>query len=152
MSFRFSDLSWTGGTLALHWEKLVLPIRIGVDDVEQSLAAIRDTIARAKPDDWRTPYRGASFSMDAGVNLEEGTKWAEKSVAIQEGYYNVSLLARYRHKAGNSKDAVALAEKAIKLGKEAKEGTLDAGRSAAGAPRCFRAVAPADGTPVRGSS
>jgi hypothetical protein len=121
MVFRFADLSWKDATLALHWEKLVLPIRIGVDDVEQSFTALRDTIARAKPDDWRTLYRGASFAMDAGMNLEEGAQWAEKSVAIQEGYYNVSLLARYRHKTGNSKDAVALAEKAIKLGKEAKE-------------------------------
>lgn len=121
MSFRFSDLSWKGATLALYWEKLMLPVRIGVDDVEQCLTAVRDTITRAKADDWRTPYRGASFCLDAGANLEEGTKWAEKSVAIEEGYYNVSLLARYRAEKGDLKEAVALAEKAIKLGKAQKE-------------------------------
>jgi hypothetical protein len=121
MLFRFADLSWSGATLVLQWEKLMLPIHIGVDDVEQSLTAIRDTIARAKADDWRTLYRGAGFCMDAGVNLDEGARWAEKSVGIEEGYYNVSLLARYRHKNGDTKDALALAQKAIKIAKAAKE-------------------------------
>jgi hypothetical protein len=121
MSFHFTDLSWTGATLELQWEKLALALRIGVDDVEQALTAVRDTITRAPADDWRTPYRGASFCLDAGSNLDEGAKWAEKSVAIQEGYFNVSLLARYRAEKGNLKDAVSLAEKAIQLGKAQKE-------------------------------
>ena len=121
MAFRFADLSWSGATLVLQWEKLMLPIRIGVDDVQQAMAAVRDTIERAKADDWRTPYRGAGFCLDADVNLEQGLRWAEKSVAIQEGYYNLSVLARYRQKAGNTKDALMLAEKAIRLGKAEKE-------------------------------
>ena len=121
MEFRFTDLSWKGGTLALQWDKLVVPVRIAVDDVDEALSAVRDTLSRAPADDWRTLQRGAQFCLDAGVNLDEGVKWAEKSVAIQEGYSNVSLLARYRHDAGSSKEAVALAEKALKLAKEAKD-------------------------------
>ncbi len=121
MTFRFVDPTWNDATMVLHWEKLAVPVKIGVDDVPQALAAIRDTIGRAKADDWRTLNRGASFCLDAGTNLEEGTKWAEKSVGIQEDYFNVTVLARYRHKAGNTKDAVMLAEKAIQLGKAQKE-------------------------------
>lgn len=121
MSFRFTDLSWTGASLVFQWEKIAFALRINVDDVDQSLVAVRDTITRAPADDWRTPYRGASFCMDAGTNLDEGLQWAEKSVKIEEGYFNVSLLARYRAQKGNVKDAVALAEKAIKIGKAQKE-------------------------------
>jgi len=121
MEFGFEDLSWSGATLVLHWEKLAVLVRIGVDDVEQTLAAVRDTIERAPADDWRTRYRGASFCLDAGVALDEGRKWAEKSVAIEEGYFNVSVLARYQAQAGRTKDAIALAEKAIQIGKNQKE-------------------------------
>lgn len=120
MSFRFDDLSWNGATLTLAWEKLAVPVRIGVDDVEQCLAAIRDTMARAPEDDWRTPYRAASFCLDAGVNAEQGVKWAEKSVAIEQGYYNTNLLARYRANAGDTKAAIALAKKAIEIGRAAE--------------------------------
>lgn len=117
MSFRFDDPSWEGAMLTLYWEKLALPIRVGVDDIAQCLAAIRDTVGRAPADDWRTPYRAASFCLDAGVNVEEGAKWAERSVSVQQGYYNTSLLARFRAEAGDVNEAIALAEKAIEIGR-----------------------------------
>jgi len=121
MQFRFADLSWTGATLLLQWEKLNVPVRIGVSDVERTMAAVRDSVAHAKPDNWQWPYRGASFCLDAGANLDEGLKWAEKSVAVKEGYANVGLLARYRAQAGNYKDAIALGEKSVQMGKAQKE-------------------------------
>lgn len=120
MSFRFDDPTWSGTTLTLYWDQLAVPIRIDVNDVEECLAAVRDSIGNASADDWRTLYRGASFCLDAGVNLEEGAKWAERSVAISKGYYNTSLLARYRAAARDLKGAIALAEEAIGIGRAAK--------------------------------
>lgn len=120
MSFGFDDPTWEGATLTLRWAELAVPVRIGVDDVAQCMAAIRDTIGRAPADDWRTPFRAASFCLDAGVNLDEGAKWAEASVAIEPGYYNTGVLARYRAQEGLTDDAVATATKAIEIGRAAK--------------------------------
>lgn len=45
-------------------------------------------------------------------------KWAEQAVATKPNYFNLSLLADMKMKAGNSKEAIATAERALKAGKE----------------------------------
>ena len=42
---------------------------------------------------------------------------AEKSVSIQQTYFNLSLLADMQMKAGKTKEAIATAEKAVEIGK-----------------------------------
>jgi tetratricopeptide (TPR) repeat protein len=121
MAFEFENLKSASGELVLRWEKLALPIRIETDDVAEVLAGVDAALAAAKPDDWRTAYNAANFCFNEGVELEKAAKWADKSVAVQGNYYNLSLVAKMKAKAGNTKEAVAVAEKAIKAGKESKD-------------------------------
>lgn len=117
LSYGFENLTPSGGELVIRWEKLALPITIETDAVEKAMANVRTEVAAA----WRTAYRGADYAFKNGLNAEEAVKWAEESVEIEENFYNVSLLAQMRAKAGNTKEAVTLAHKAIKLGKASKE-------------------------------
>lgn len=118
MRFSFENLSNSSGELVLHWEKLQLPIPIEVATHEQAMAGIRAAMAEAKPDDQATPFRAAQYLFNAGVEQEQALKWAEQSVSIKPTYFNLSLLADIKMKAGNTKDAIAAAERAIKVGKE----------------------------------
>lgn len=120
MQFSFENLSNLGGDLVLAWEKLSVSIPLAVSP-DPILADVRKAMAEVKKDDWRTPYRAASFCIDYGVNTDEAAKWAEQSVNVEENYFNVSLLARYRASAGQTEQAVALGEKAIALGKKAEQ-------------------------------
>jgi hypothetical protein len=117
MSFSFDALSPTGGELALHWEKVRVAVPIQVDVNEKALANARAAVAAMKADDWRTPFRAAQYFFGVDQNLPEATQWAEKSVAVQPNYFNMSLLADMQMKAGKTKDAIATAEKAVQLGK-----------------------------------
>jgi hypothetical protein len=119
MRFSFENLSNLGGDLVLRWEKLSVAIPLKVD-ASPILEDVRAAMAEAKKDDWRTPYRAASFCMDYGVNTDEAADWAQQSVKVEENYFNVSLLARYKAAAGQTKQAVSLGEKAIALGKKAE--------------------------------
>jgi len=118
MRFSFENLTPSSGDLVLHWEKLQLTIPVEVATQEQAMANIRAAMAEVKADDWRTPFQCAQYCFNAGVNLEEAMKWAEKSVAVKEGYLNLGLLADMKMKAGNTKEAISAAERAIKAGKE----------------------------------
>ena len=118
MRFSFENMTDTSADLVLSWEKLQVTIPIEVATQEQAMAGIRAAMAEAKADDWRTPFRSAQYCFNAGVNLEEAMKWAEQSVAVQAGYLNLGLLADMKMKAGNRKDAIAAAERAVKAGKE----------------------------------
>lgn len=118
MRFSFENLSNSSGELVLSWEKLQLPIPIEVATHEQAMASIRAAMAEAKADDQATPFRAAQYLYNAGVEPEQAVKWAEQSVSIKPTYFNLSLLADIKMKAGNTKEAITAAERAIKVGKE----------------------------------
>lgn len=121
MSFHFANLTPNSAQLQLRWEKLMVPVTLEVDAVNQALAHARTEIAAAKTDDWRTAYRSADYAFANNVSHDEAQVWAEKSAKVEENYYNVSLLAKMKAKTGKTKEAVALGEKAVKLGKASKE-------------------------------
>jgi hypothetical protein len=110
----FPAVSTESATVAICWEKLTVPFTIKVDTVEKVLAAARRAI-----DDWRLPYRAATFCLDNNVNLAEARGWMDKSIAMKETMYNLAGKARFLALDGNKADAIALAKKAIVVGKAA---------------------------------
>jgi hypothetical protein len=118
MRFSFENLTPSSGDLVLAWEKLRVAIPLEVPVHDQAMANIKAAMAELKADDWRTPYRAAQYCFNANVNLDEAMKWAEMSVSRKEVYFNLSLLADMKMKAGQAKDAISTAERAIKVGKE----------------------------------
>ncbi len=112
----------SSGKLVLRWDKVAVPITIETDMTQRVLAAARDEMTKLKPDDWRTPFRAASFSFDNGVDDQDETwSWIRRSVKIDENYQNLSLLARMQAKGGHKQDAIASATKAVKIGKASKD-------------------------------
>ncbi len=118
MRFSFANLTSSSGDLLLNWEKLQVAIPIEVATHDQAMANIRAAMASAKADDAQTPYRAAQYLFTAGVDQDQAMKWAEQAVAVKPNYFNLSLLADMKMKAGKSKEAIATAERALKVGKE----------------------------------
>ncbi|MFM8559356.1 MAG: hypothetical protein ACKOC6_07115, partial [bacterium] len=83
----------------------------------QALVAARAAIAAAKPDDWRTPYRAASWAFDAGLAADEAATWAAAAGKVEENWQTQQLLAKMAAKKGDTATAVTLMRKAIDLGK-----------------------------------
>lgn len=124
MRIGFENLAPNSGDLVVRWEKLAVPVKVQVNVMDKAMANIRTALAEAKPDDWRTPYRGASFLLEADAHPELMMEWAKKSLTIEENYSNLSLMARIHAKSGKKKEAIGYAERAIKAGKASKE-TVD---------------------------
>jgi hypothetical protein len=120
MRFSFENLTPGSADLVLRWEKFELAIPVAVDVNGIVLPRARAEVDTAKADDWRTSYRAASFCFDGGVNLEEGAKWLETSLAIRQTYGNLGLKARWLAKEGKKDEAITTARKAIETGKAAK--------------------------------
>jgi hypothetical protein len=114
MTFSFPAVSTESAQVALNWEKLQVAFTFKVDTIDKVLAAARKAV-----DDWRLPYRAATFCLDNNVNLAEARGWMDKSVAMKETMYNLAGKARFLALDGKKADAVALAKKAITVGKAA---------------------------------
>ena len=119
LTLGFPAVATESATIAIAWEKLFVPFGVKVDTNAKVLAAARKAIAEAKPDDWRTSYRAAAFCLDNNVNLDEARTWLAKSVAVKETMYNLAGQARFLALDGKKADAIALAKKAITVGKAA---------------------------------
>jgi len=117
MSLSFENIATESADLVLRWEKLSISVPVQVNTVEKSMANIREAMKGLAADDWRTPYRAAQFTFTTNVHPEDGMKWAEQSVAVKGTYQNLGLLADMKMKAGQKKEAIAAAEKAIEAGK-----------------------------------
>ncbi len=114
MTFSFPEVSAESVTVKLAWEKLAVPFTLRIDTNEKVLAAARRAI-----DDWRLPYRAATYCLDNKVNLDEARTWMDKSIAMKETMYNLAGKARFLALDGKKTDAIALARKAIAVGKVA---------------------------------
>jgi hypothetical protein len=117
LTILFTSVAPESATVAIVWEKLAVPFTIAVDTNAKVLAAARKAIAEAKPDDWRTSYRAAAYCLDNSINLDEARTWLAKSVAVKATMYNLAGQARFLALDGKKADAIALAKKAITVGK-----------------------------------
>jgi hypothetical protein len=125
MQFTFDDPTNDAVTLNLRWEKLSVPLKLTVDTNGKTLAAARAAVAAAKPDDWRTPYRAATWAHDNGVAAAEAAQWAQTASKSKENFQTAGLLARMAQKTGDMKNAVALMKKSIEHGKADTNVTKD---------------------------
>jgi len=121
MLFTFDYTTADACELALRWEKLRVPVKIHVDVNGKVLGDARAAVAAAKPDDWRTPYRAASFANDNDLSPADAATWAAAALKVKENFATVSLMAKLAKKAGNTKEAIERMTKAIALGKADKD-------------------------------
>ena len=108
-------------TLALSWERLRVPVSITVDTNARFLTNAKDAVAKAKADDWRTPFVAARYLYDNKYALDDAAKWLDKSIAIKATFGNLSTKANALAADGKTKDAIATAEKALAAGAAAEQ-------------------------------
>lgn len=118
MTFSFPEVEDDQAVLALDWERLRLPLRIGVNTDEHVLASLRNLMDG--PDDWRVGYRAAQWAFNSDIEGDEPMRWIDQSIARREHHVNLSLKARMQAAAGDRQAAIATARRAIELGRAAQ--------------------------------
>ncbi|HKO60509.1 MAG TPA: DUF2911 domain-containing protein [Pyrinomonadaceae bacterium] len=125
LAFSFDPVGDNSAQVNIRWEKLRVPFKVEVPDVKGlALQKARAAVAAAKPDDWRTPFQAASYVLSGdGKTNAEAIGWLEQSIKVRETYQSLALKARVLAGQGKTAEAVAIGEKAVVLGKEAKANT-----------------------------
>jgi hypothetical protein len=113
MTFEIPQLSPDQATIAIHWENLSVPFTVGTNTTQKVLADARAAVAAAKPDDWQTPLRAATFAIENRIDLDEANRWLDQSIKANENIRNLFEKARAQAMAGDRAGAVATAQKAI---------------------------------------
>jgi hypothetical protein len=112
----------------IRWEKVRVPFTVEVKDVKTlTLQKARAAVAAAKPDDWRTPLQAANYVLlsEDKTDPTEAIGWLDQSIKAKETFGNMYTKARVLASQGKTQEAIAVGEKALVIGKEAKANTGD---------------------------
>ena len=110
MAFTITDMETNSADVNLIWDKLKVSFRVEAETQELVLESARSLSA------WADLSSAASYCLQNNVNLDEGLRWIEASVLLNENYWNQRVKAQYLAKMDRKGDAVTAMEKAIEYG------------------------------------
>ena len=126
LSYSFDPVTDDSATVNLRWEKISVPFTIKVPDVGSlTMVKLKNAVAQAKPDDWRTPMQAGVYLLnnDSTADDEQGLAWLDQSIKVKETFQNLANKANALYKLGKKEEALALADQAIQRGKADKVDT-----------------------------
>lgn len=115
LAYEIIDFSADNATLAMEWEKVRLPIPVKLDTDGQIAASLKNF----EENTWGPYNQMAGYQLNVKKDYDAGLTYADKSLKIRETWQNVWTKSQLLAAKGKYKDAVALIQKAQKLGDKA---------------------------------
>ncbi|MFB9862097.1 DUF2911 domain-containing protein [Rufibacter immobilis] len=121
LEYSIKDITTNSGRLHLHWanKKLVVPIL--VETHKQTMNQIKDSLSIASPTDWTVYALAVNYLILQNTDHEQALQWVNKSIEMEENFYNVWLKAKLLAQKNEYMEALELNKKAQKLGKKSKD-------------------------------
>lgn len=117
LTYSFSELGNTEGTLSLLWENKEIPIRIAVSQ-ETILQSFRNELRNTAGFAWQGPFSAANYCLNNNVNLEEALKWADQAIAMNKNGQTMGLKSSILFKTRKDAEAIKIADEAATVSNE----------------------------------
>lgn len=114
MKFVFEDVGFDNASLMLVWEDIELTMSIKTDVASIAESNIKEAI-KADPDNWEPYAEGAYFAVNFNMFEDEALEWINKSISLEEHYWNYYLKARLLVNSGDKANAKSAIEKSKEL-------------------------------------
>ncbi len=119
LSYRFEDPTDKSVRAVLRWEEVAVPIRITVDTPAVVVESLRAQLRGLPRFSWQGWNAAANYCLQNGVNLDEATTWADRSVSMNQNFTNLRTKAGLLEAKGDTKGAADLRAKALQVATEA---------------------------------
>ncbi len=118
LKYEFMNETENSATVALQWEKLMIPFKIEVDYISTQLASFRNELRNSKGFQWETWIEAADWCVQRNTNLDEALLWADTAIIFSGGnvFKPMSTKAEILSKLGRSDEASAIMKKALPYG------------------------------------
>jgi tetratricopeptide (TPR) repeat protein len=122
LKYEFMNQTENSATIALEWEKLMIPFKVEVDYIKTQLEAFRRELRSEKNFNpgWQSFQQAAQFTANRNVDLEEGLTWADRSISEpfvgQANFVTLSTKATILSKLGRGAEADSLMKQALPMG------------------------------------
>lgn len=122
LKYEFTQETENSATIALLWEKIMIPFKVEVDLDKLQLESFRRELRgeRSFSPGWQSYHQAARYTLERNVALDEGLKWADESIsnpfAGEANFVTLSTKASILTKLGRTTEADSIMKKAIPLG------------------------------------
>lgn len=118
MRFSIENITNKSAHLVFHWDHMTFSVPFEVDSDAKA-----EVNLKKKMQEFDNQYsfynEAASYYLASGKDPKQALAWAEQSVEMQAKFWNTHTLAKAYHANGDSKNAIAAAERSKTLAKEA---------------------------------
>lgn len=112
LKYEFINQTDNSATIALQWEKLMIPFKVEVDLAKTRMDNYRLAMRGQDGFRWEVQDEGAQFARDNG-QLEEALAWSDNSIRFAQNFTNLSTNASIQEKLGHKAKADSLMKVAI---------------------------------------
>ena len=120
LKYEFMNETENSATIALEWEKLMIPFKVEVDYVNTQLESFRKELQGDKGFTWQGWDQAAQWCLQHNVNLEEALKWTDSSIndafVGEKNFQSLSTRAQVLAKLGRGAEAEAVMKEAMPIG------------------------------------
>ncbi|MEP7163131.1 MAG: DUF2911 domain-containing protein [Ferruginibacter sp.] len=120
LKYEFLNETENSATVALEWEKLMIPFKVEIDYVKTQLESFHKELQGDKGFIWQTWDQAARWCLQHNVNLEEALTWTDSSkndaFVGEKNFQSLSTRAQILDKLGRSPEAEAVMKDAMPLG------------------------------------
>ena len=119
LKYEFMDQTENAATVALQWEKLMVPFRVETDYVRDQIASFQNELRTERGFYYLAWQQAAQWSLEHNVNLEQALQWADSASGPYFGgnavFQTKATKAQILEKLGRTDEAVAIMKAALPL-------------------------------------
>ena len=119
LKYEFLNETENSATVALEWEKQMIPFKIETDYVKDQLAAFRNELRTEKGFYWASWDQAAQWCLQHNVNLDQALQWSDSASGQFFGGMTLfqphATKAQILEKMGRTKDDEELMKKSLPL-------------------------------------
>lgn len=113
LTYTFDDIRPDSAAATLRWEKLAVPCRISVDVKAIAERSIRNQLRNTGGFTWAGYDEAATWCLDGNCSLEQGLKWEDTSIQIEERFENLLTKSQILAALGKKQEGDAIQAKAF---------------------------------------
>ncbi len=115
LAYDFDDVKSDSATVTLRWEKLAVPLKVGVNTNEIVQASLHNQLRGLAQYTWFGWDDAATYLVDNKLNLDEALKYEDSSLQNEERFDNLITKSRILDAMGKKDEATATRNKAIEM-------------------------------------
>ncbi len=113
LTYTFDDVKPDSTAATLRWDKLTVPVHISVDVKAVTERSIHNQLRNTGGFNWSGYDEAATWCLDGNCSLDQGLKWEDTSIQIEERFENLLTKSQILAAMGKKQDADAMQAKAF---------------------------------------